>query len=63
MQDVQYLLVILPEVLSQHGLVDALHLDYVLGNGIGGVLMDEALGDVVGDGEFWLFVEHKNEEL
>jgi hypothetical protein len=63
MEYVQHLLVILAEVLSQHGLVDALHLDYVLGNSIGRVLVDEALGDVVSYGEFWLLVEHEDEEL
>lgn len=63
MENVQYLLVALAEVLSEDGLVDALHLDYVLSYRIGSVFVDEALGDVVCDGEFWLLVEHEDEEF
>lgn len=49
MQHVQDLFVIFAEVLAQYNLVDALNLDDVFGDGVGGIFVDEALGYVVID--------------
>jgi hypothetical protein len=56
-------LVIFSEVLSHDGFVDALSFDEVGGDGVGRVLVDEALGDVVLDGVLRLFVEHHDEQF
>lgn len=63
MQHLQHLFVVFSKVLTQHSLVDAFEFDDVLCDGVGSVLVDEALGNVVCDCVFWLFVEHEDEEL
>jgi hypothetical protein len=62
-QHQQYLLVVLPKILAEHCLVDAFEFDDVLGHCFRTVFVDEALGDVVGDGELRFLVEHKDEEF
>jgi hypothetical protein len=62
-QYVQNFLIVLAEVLPEDDLIDALHLDDILGDGVGAVLVDESLGDVVGDGVLRLLVEHEDEVL
>ena len=62
-QHIQHLLVILAEVFSQDGLIDALNLDDILGDGIRTVLVNEPLCNVIVDGVLGLLVEHEDEEL
>lgn len=62
-QYVQDFLIVLAEVLPEDDFIDALHLDDILSDGIGAVLVDEALGDVVGDGVLRFLVEHEDEVL
>lgn len=63
MQHIEHLLIILPEVFSQDGLIYAFDLDDILSYGVGTVLVDESLCNVIVDGVLWFLVEHEDEEF
>lgn len=63
MQHIEYLLIILPEVFPQDGLIYAFDLDDILRYGVGTVLVDEPLCNVIVYGVLWFLVEHEDEEF
>lgn len=63
MQHIEDLFIIFTKVFSQDGLIYAFDLDDILCYGVGTVLMDEPLCNVIIDGVLRFLVEHEDEEF